>query len=1372
MDSKRIQPSYAVGDRLTVLDSVNKESECVVLDVAVKENQLKLLIHYVGWTDKWNEWIAVNSKRIVQRLKGDKGGEGGAAAAAGEASGSSRPVRCSFELIGKQAEVVKVDASMSSLQQHLSSNRRGAAGAGAAAGDEATGAGAAGQQASQSQAQSANGLQLSDDDSPLVLVRVSESSLSLSVLLWMKLSLLRLPSPRSHQPVTHHPLLPAPSSSLTCSRASFAAMGVELDGLIFLSSANAALCIADTAKRCLQLHIASSLPSLQPPLRLRDCISLLASPPADALRSVLSYASASSSHQLMAADRRQPRQAGDADRGRDSVTQLVAVVKAAMDREMDRARDAKSLPSHAAQAASPATSQLIGRSLSTAAAATSRAGAGSSSAAAGSPSSLFDSWAAELHRLLSELSPSLLSLSASLRSFSLTSVTPSSPCMEIRSEHPEVSLQLVSLLPVSEAELKGEKAAAASASSAAAVSSAAASSSLSSSVWSVQFHSDEPRTVLLHEIIVTADPPTRLFPPFLVSNPVFVSASLIRGRQPQQQTAKTPSSGRLRDASDCSLVAAITPFTTHSLETLYCCVDFLCGLRRAYSPLQQMQSAAPLPALAVSHVRRLESLLRLCYQCLTEHLVRLHRVLPLPSNLKARGYEQAAKLLACLTFSHLQLNALIKRERERDKEHADRERERERERERDRPLLPLSRRKQGAAAEEERKEREPQDDHRHRDDHHAAQHPPPHPSPLVRAASSSSSPTSSPSSPSSSSSSASSLPGLPSPSSFQSEQVDLSWLSRVVLHEARQRHAREKAFSPLQSVYLQRMVELLLAGLRYEKLVVNSRYWDSKAQLPNLTGSSGKLKQQQQQQDRDDAGRLLEVLRSPVSSELPVVLSVERLLLLAADPRAHPPLLARDSGDARDCDCQWCRLQDDARDQTTMAMPLLDLSPHSLLHSFLRDMDHLPDSIITGQLNTQAAAVVSGEGANVPTAPPLSAVFAAATSAIAGGMSTLSSMFGSGSPSSSLSQHSSSGSPASAPATLPSASSPQRSRSEEKSPSLPGDERDRERQSGLLSPSSSSTARMASAALNTGWLSTSSSAVSVASWRDRLHVAERLLPAASLRSRIFNLLLNSTAQSNHARPEIAFRRGNEHSGDDAAGSVSASSRSASSSAAADDDSLLQRQSMFQQLCDAFVKSGFHRQASALRAEVSTVSWKTILAGALDQGAAGLPGPFRQALYEICQSLNAAATNPLSLPHALFIPCPNSRSQTGDDRNKLLVNPGLSSEAALVQFRVFGQLMGVAIRSKCFTQADCRVLTDSGLLFLEQIEQRMARGERVLYACYDTDSRALVYRPGLLLHPQLDDELISFSSEDEAQWGQAGRRHRRRRRRGQRHPRLD
>ena len=52
VDSKRIQPHYSIGDKLTVIDSVNKESEAVVMDVQVKDNQLKLFIHYVGWTEK------------------------------------------------------------------------------------------------------------------------------------------------------------------------------------------------------------------------------------------------------------------------------------------------------------------------------------------------------------------------------------------------------------------------------------------------------------------------------------------------------------------------------------------------------------------------------------------------------------------------------------------------------------------------------------------------------------------------------------------------------------------------------------------------------------------------------------------------------------------------------------------------------------------------------------------------------------------------------------------------------------------------------------------------------------------------------------------------------------------------------------------------------------------------------------------------------------------------------------------------------------------------------------------------------------------------------------------------------------------------
>lgn len=38
-----------VGDRLTVLDSVGKDCEVVVVEQAIRENALKILVHYIGW---------------------------------------------------------------------------------------------------------------------------------------------------------------------------------------------------------------------------------------------------------------------------------------------------------------------------------------------------------------------------------------------------------------------------------------------------------------------------------------------------------------------------------------------------------------------------------------------------------------------------------------------------------------------------------------------------------------------------------------------------------------------------------------------------------------------------------------------------------------------------------------------------------------------------------------------------------------------------------------------------------------------------------------------------------------------------------------------------------------------------------------------------------------------------------------------------------------------------------------------------------------------------------------------------------------------------------------------------------------------------
>ena len=51
---------------------------------------------------------------------------------------------------------------------------------------------------------------------------------------------------------------------------------------------------------------------------------------------------------------------------------------------------------------------------------------------------------------------------------------------------------------------------------------------------------------------------------------------------------------------------------------------------------------------------------------------------------------------------------------------------------------------------------------------------------------------------------------------------------------------------------------------------------------------------------------------------------------------------------------------------------------------------------------------------------------------------------------------------------------------------------------------------------------------------------------------------------------------------------------------------------------------------------------------------------------------------------------------------------------------------------CLPEHDTRVLTDAGFLFLKDIEERIAAGESVLYACYDTSTQSMVYTTGRLV----------------------------------------
>ena len=83
--------------------------------------------------------------------------------------------------------------------------------------------------------------------------------------------------------------------------------------------------------------------------------------------------------------------------------------------------------------------------------------------------------------------------------------------------------------------------------------------------------------------------------------------------------------------------------------------------------------------------------------------------------------------------------------------------------------------------------------------------------------------------------------------------------------------------------------------------------------------------------------------------------------------------------------------------------------------------------------------------------------------------------------------------------------------------------------------------------------------------------------------------------------------------------------------------------------------------------------------------------------------------------------------------------------------------------QCFPALQTRILTDSGFLFLDEIERRLEAGERVLYACYAPNSTTpqlkgddvlegkLLYRDGELFFPEPADiptSLVEMRSADE------------------------
>lgn len=87
------------------------------------------------------------------------------------------------------------------------------------------------------------------------------------------------------------------------------------------------------------------------------------------------------------------------------------------------------------------------------------------------------------------------------------------------------------------------------------------------------------------------------------------------------------------------------------------------------------------------------------------------------------------------------------------------------------------------------------------------------------------------------------------------------------------------------------------------------------------------------------------------------------------------------------------------------------------------------------------------------------------------------------------------------------------------------------------------------------------------------------------------------------------------------------------------------------------------------------------------------------------------------------------------------------------YRAVAKGVGVPAAIWCFGE-DTRVLTDRGFMFLDEIERRIAGGDQLLYASYESASKQIVYGPGrLVFPPNKAGSLVSFTQTAEAaRWG--------------------
>ena len=107
---------------------------------------------------------------------------------------------------------------------------------------------------------------------------------------------------------------------------------------------------------------------------------------------------------------------------------------------------------------------------------------------------------------------------------------------------------------------------------------------------------------------------------------------------------------------------------------------------------------------------------------------------------------------------------------------------------------------------------------------------------------------------------------------------------------------------------------------------------------------------------------------------------------------------------------------------------------------------------------------------------------------------------------------------------------------------------------------------------------------------------------------------------------------------------------------------------------------------------------------IGEGSIDAGGPYRECLSSIYSELQSSALS-------LFIPTSNQKNDTGSFREKWTVNPGALSHVELEMFKVFGGLMGYAIRTGEFFNMDLCSIFWKSILDIEKDEKDLEKFDK-------------------------------------------------------------